>query len=89
YREQIVPRARQAYDLYLASFKQMAAAYPQVLIAQRTFFQTQAEYVRALVDVWRNATLLQGFMLTGALDAPGGISPGMGGTDDASRQDHQ
>jgi cobalt-zinc-cadmium efflux system outer membrane protein len=89
YREQIVPRARQAYELYLASFKQMAAAYPQVLIAQRTFFQTQAEYVRALVDVWRNATLLQGFMLTGALDAPGGISPGMGGTDDASRQDHQ
>jgi cobalt-zinc-cadmium efflux system outer membrane protein len=74
YREQIVPRARQAYELYLASFRQMAAAYPQALIAQRTFFQTQAEYVRALVDVWRNATQLQGFMLTGALDAPGGMS---------------
>jgi len=74
YREQIVPRARQAYELYLASFRQMAAAYPQALIAQRTFFQTQAEYVRALVDVWRNATQLQGFMLTGGLDAPGGMS---------------
>jgi outer membrane protein, heavy metal efflux system len=72
YREQIVPRARHAYELYLANFRQMAAAYPQALIAQRTFFQTQAEYVRALVDVWRNATQLQGFMLTGALDAPGG-----------------
>ena len=75
YREQIVPRARLAYELYLASFKQMAAAYPQALIAQRTFFQTQTEYVRALVDVWRNAIQLQGFMLTGALDAPGG-TPG-------------
>jgi len=74
YREQIVPRARQAYELYLANFRQMAAAYPQALIAQRTFFQTQAEYVRALVDVWRNATQLQGFMLTGALDAPGAMS---------------
>jgi len=74
YREQIVPRARQAYELYMASFRQMAAAYPQALIAQRTFFQTQAEYVRALVEVWRNATQLQGFMLTGALDAPGGMS---------------
>ncbi|HMB27086.1 MAG TPA: TolC family protein [Blastocatellia bacterium] len=74
YREQIVPRARRAYELYLASFRQMAAAYPQALIAQRTFFQTQAEYVRALVDVWRNAIQLQGFMLTGALDAPGGMS---------------
>ncbi|HEV2663337.1 MAG TPA: TolC family protein [Blastocatellia bacterium] len=78
YREQIVPRARQAYELYLASFSQMAAAYPQALIAQRTFFQTQAEYVRALVDVWRNATQLQGFMLTGALDAPGVISDDRG-----------
>jgi cobalt-zinc-cadmium efflux system outer membrane protein len=78
YREQIVPRARQAYELYLASFRQMAAAYPQALIAQRTFFQTQAEYVRALVDVWRNAIQLQGFMLAGALDAPGGISDDRG-----------
>jgi len=41
-----------------------------------------AEGRRALVDVWRNATQLEGFMLTGALDAPGG-------TDDASRQDSQ
>jgi cobalt-zinc-cadmium efflux system outer membrane protein len=62
----------------MASFRQMSAAYPQALIAQRTFFQTQAEYVRALVDVWRNATQLQGYMLTGALDAPGGISDDRG-----------
>src|SRR5215468_249949 len=78
YQEQIIPSAQQAYELYLASFRQMAAAYPQALIAQRTFFQTQAEYVRALVDVWRNATQLQGLMLTGALDAPGGISDDRG-----------
>jgi cobalt-zinc-cadmium efflux system outer membrane protein len=90
YREEIVPRARQAYELYLASFRQMAAAYPQALISQRTFFQTQVEYIRALVDVWRNATQLQGFMLTGALDSPGGMSSGMGGageTGAASSQD--
>jgi cobalt-zinc-cadmium efflux system outer membrane protein len=64
--------------LYLENFRRMAAAYPQALIAQRTFFQTQAEYVRALVDVWRNATQLEGFMLTGALDAPGGMSEDRG-----------
>lgn len=89
YREQIVPLARQAYELYLASFKQMAAAYPQVLISQRTFFQTQVEYIRALVDVWVNATQLQGFMLTGALDAPGGMSSGRSDTGAASSQDDQ
>ena len=33
YRTQMIPRAQKAYDLYLTSFRQMAAAYPQVLIA--------------------------------------------------------
>jgi outer membrane protein, heavy metal efflux system len=89
YQEQIIPRARQAYELYLKSFKQMAAAYPQVLISQRTFFQVRAEYIRALVDVWQNATQLQGFMLTGALDAPSGASTGTGETGAAAEQDHQ
>jgi len=28
YRTQVVPRARQAYEMYLSSFRQMAAAYP-------------------------------------------------------------
>src|SRR5215510_12553821 len=89
YQEQIIPRAWQAYELYLTSFKQMAAAYPQVLISQRTFFQVRAEYIRALVDVWQNATQLQGFMLTGALDAPGGASSGMGGTGEAGAASNQ
>jgi cobalt-zinc-cadmium efflux system outer membrane protein len=79
YQEQIVPRAQRAYELYLTSFKQMSAAYPQVLISQRTFFQVRAEYIHALVGVWQNATQLQGFMLTGALDAPAGMSSDMGG----------
>jgi cobalt-zinc-cadmium efflux system outer membrane protein len=74
YQEQIVPRAQRAYELYLTSFRQMAAAYPQVLISQRTLFQVRADYVRALVDVWQNAVQLRGFLLTGALDAPGEMS---------------
>ncbi len=72
YQEQIVPRAQRAYELYLTRFKQMAAAYPQVLISQRTFFQVRADHIRALVDVWQNTVQLKGFLLTGALEAPGG-----------------
>lgn len=70
YERHIIPQAQRAYDLYLASFKQMAASYPQVLIAQRTLFQVRAEYVNALVVVWQNAIHIQGFLLTGSLDAP-------------------
>jgi cobalt-zinc-cadmium efflux system outer membrane protein len=74
YRREILPRARHAYDLYLRGFRQMAASYPQVLIAQRTLGQVRADYIRALVDAWQNAVILNGLLLTGGLDAP--PSPG-------------
>lgn len=70
YQQQIIPRAERSYNLYLTRFRQMAASYPQVLIAQRTLFQARADYVNALVDVWHSAVQLQGFLLTGGLDAP-------------------
>jgi len=74
YREEILPRARNAYELYLKSFEQMAAAYPQVLIAQRTLFQANVNYVQALVDVWQSVIQIQGLLLTGGLDAPNLLS---------------
>jgi outer membrane protein, heavy metal efflux system len=70
YRSAVIPKAERAYQLYLARFKEMAAAYPQVLIAQRTLAQVQAEYLDALDDVWRHAVLLQGFLLEGGLADP-------------------
>lgn len=77
YRTQVVPRARQAYEMYLGNFRQMAAAYPQVLIAQRTLFQVEVEYARALVELKRSAASLRGFLLEGGLDPVG--RPGEGG----------
>lgn len=74
YEKQIVPQAQSAYDLYRTNFRAMAAAYPQVLIAQRTLFQVRVEYVQALVNTWQNAVLLRGYLLNGALNAPGGMT---------------
>jgi len=71
YRAQMIPRAQQAYDLYLNNFRQMAAAYPQVLIAQRNLFQLQQDYINALVNTWRSAVEIQGLLLKGGLEAPG------------------
>jgi cobalt-zinc-cadmium efflux system outer membrane protein len=70
YEQRIVPQAQSAYDMYSSNFRRMAAAYPQVLIAQRTLFQVRVEYVEALVHVWQNAIQLRGYLLAGALDAP-------------------
>ena len=70
YKQTILPRAERAYNLYLASFRQMAASYPQVLISQRTMFQVRENYLNALVEVRQNAIRIEGFLLTGGLDAP-------------------
>lgn len=63
YRNEMFPRMQRAYDLYLNSYRQMAAAYPQVLIAQRTFFQLQVDYVAALENLWRTVVEIQGLLL--------------------------
>ena len=76
YRTELIPRAATAYRLYLKKYRQMAAAYPQVLVSQRTLFQLQENYITALNDVWRNAISLQNMMLAGGLHAPASASLG-------------
>lgn len=70
YRSEILPRAEEAYRLYLSRYREMAAAYPQVLVAQRTFFEMSTEYLQSLREAWRAALQLQGFLAGDGLDAP-------------------
>ena len=72
YKTRTLPNARQAYQLYLQKYHEGAAAYPQVLIAQRTLFQLEANYITTLENAWINATALQGLLLTDGLDLPAG-----------------
>lgn len=67
YRKEIIPRTQKAYDLYLARFLEMTASYPQVLIAQRTLFQSKADYIEALVDLRQSLVLIRGMLLSGGL----------------------
>ncbi len=71
YQQEVLPKAQMAYDLYLEKFQQMAAAYPQVLIAQRTLFQLRVEYVQSLVKLWQDVVSIQGLLLVGGLNDPG------------------
>jgi len=70
YREQMLPDAQKAYELYLDKYRQMAAAYPQVLIAQRMLLQLRVEYTEALIGEWESAIAIQGHLLTDGLAAP-------------------
>jgi len=70
YKSQMIPRAQKAYAMYAKKYKEMAAAYPQVLIAQRTLMQLQVAYVNALESVATNSVALQSYLLTDGLEAP-------------------
>lgn len=70
YRTQLLPRARRAYELYSMKYGQMAAAYPQVLVSQRTLFQLQIAYLHALESEWKSALALQNYGMTGGLEKP-------------------
>jgi outer membrane protein, heavy metal efflux system len=74
YRDKMLPHAELAYQLYLKKYGEMAAAYPQVLIAQRTLFQLQEDYVTTLVGLHQSAVEIQGYLLVDGLAAP--LPPG-------------
>jgi cobalt-zinc-cadmium efflux system outer membrane protein len=70
YRSEMIPRAQKAYEMYAKKYQEMAAAYPQVLIAQRTLMQLQVSYVNALESFATNSVALQSYLLTDGLEAP-------------------
>ena len=53
YRTDLLPKARQGFQMYQGNFRQMAAAYPKVLMAQRNLIQMEEEYIYQLVTAWR------------------------------------
>jgi cobalt-zinc-cadmium efflux system outer membrane protein len=76
YKNQMIPRARKAYEMYSKKYQEMAAAYPQVLIAQRTLMQLEVSYITALETFATSSLSLQSYLLTDGLEAPsqpGGI----------------
>ena len=76
YKNQMLPKARKAYEMYSKKYQAMAAAYPQVLIAQRTLMQLEVSYLTALESFATSSLSLQSYLLTDGLESPaqpGGI----------------
>ena len=80
YRKNNLPDAKEAYELYLDSFKKRRAAWPQVLVAQRTYFQMSVEYTQALDEMRRAEVAILGLLLVDGLDEPPGPRGGAGRT---------
>ncbi|HUQ49150.1 MAG TPA: TolC family protein [Terriglobales bacterium] len=70
YEKEILPKARQVYEMNLKAWGQMATSYPQVLMAQKGLYEYQSEYISALRSLRTTAISLKGFLLTDGLEAP-------------------
>lgn len=70
YKDDMIPKATSAYNLYQSQYRAMASAYPQVIISQRTLFQLKVAYINTLAQLWKNAIALKYFTLADGLEAP-------------------
>jgi cobalt-zinc-cadmium efflux system outer membrane protein len=70
YRKDNLPDAKKAYELYLESFRKRRAAWPQVLVAQRTYFQISVEYYEALAEMRSAEVAILGLLLVDGLNEP-------------------
>jgi len=75
YRERSLPTSRRAYELYQEYFKQRRAAWPQVLVAQRTYSQMSDDYANALLDLRQAEVEIRGLLLVDGLNTPPGPTP--------------
>lgn len=67
YRTSLLPKARVAWQMYQTSYQHMATPYSQVLLAQRTLFQLQSDYLQQLETLQVDAATLQGDLATQGL----------------------
>lgn len=64
--------AEETYLQYRDALAKRRAAYPQVLIAQRDYFQSRVEYVEALAELRRLEVAIRGLLLVDGLEEPPG-----------------
>jgi cobalt-zinc-cadmium efflux system outer membrane protein len=63
YKDRMLPRARQALDLYRANFRQMSAPYTQILAAERSLIQIEDDYVAQLMVAWQSVAEIEGLLV--------------------------
>ena len=70
YRDETLPRARQAYQLLEDSYRKKRAAWAQVLVAQRNWVELSVGYVNALFELRHREIEITGLLMVDGLDHP-------------------
>lgn len=75
YRKVIVPAAVKRYQLQLQSYQNVRTDWPTVLEAQRDMLTAKITYIDHIAELKKSEIELRGFVLTGGLVAPPGVTP--------------
>ncbi len=75
YKTTIVPESRKKYELDLASYRDDRTDWPSVLASQREYYSDRVHYIQYLLAYKESSIQLQGFILTGGLTPPPGVTP--------------
>ncbi|MCA9134211.1 MAG: TolC family protein [Planctomycetales bacterium] len=69
YADQILPSAAESLQLAEVAYKAGETSFVQVLVARRTYFDTNLQYIAAQSQLAQAKSKVDGYVLTGALDA--------------------
>lgn len=70
YQSEMLPKAKQVYELLHKSYIMRRATWPQVLMAQKNYLDLQAQYINALLAYRETDISIRGMLLTGGLMEP-------------------
>ena len=70
YENEILPKAQETLDLSEQAYGAGELNFNQILLVRRTYFESNLTYVQALGDLAQAKAHVDGFLLTGGLDAP-------------------
>jgi cobalt-zinc-cadmium efflux system outer membrane protein len=63
----ILPTARETFDLVSEGYKKGEVGYLDMLTAQRTYFRANLSYIEALRELWQVTVRIEGMLLEGSL----------------------
>ena len=66
---EILPKAKETFDLVHRGYEQGEVGYLGLLTAQRTYFRTNLSHIDALREMWRARLRIEGLLLDGSLQA--------------------
>lgn len=69
YSSEILPNAQEGLDLAEVAYKAGETSFVQVLVARRTYFDTNLQYIASQAQLAQAGARVDGYVLTGGLDA--------------------